>query len=48
MSQVAGQCSKLCHLEDKSLNVIAVEVEKCRNYEAINVIKDEERHEGEG
>jgi len=48
MTQVAGQCSKLCHLEDKNLNVIAVVMDKFRNYEVIKVIKDEERHEGEG
>jgi hypothetical protein len=44
MTQVAGQFSKLCHVEDKNLTVIAVVMEKCRNYEVIKVIKDEERH----
>ena len=29
LTQVAGQCSKPCHLEDKNLNVITVVIKKC-------------------
>ena len=48
LTQVAGQCSKLCHLENKNLNVITVVMEKRGNYEVIKAIRDEERHEEEG
>lgn len=45
---MAGQCSELCHLEDKNLNVITVVKEKCRNREIIIAVRNEERQEAEG
>jgi hypothetical protein len=45
---VTGQCSELCHLENKNLNVITVVMEKCRNHDIIKAIRDEDKHEGEG
>jgi hypothetical protein len=45
---VAGQCSKLCHLENENLNVVTVVMEKRGNYEVIKAITNEERHEGKG
>ena len=42
---MAGQCSKLCRLGDKNLNVITVVLKNCRNHEIFKAIRDEERHE---